>query len=697
MSPPGNREEPLIRRLARSKAMNSRNASRDASMSPTRYDNSAENKSTHRASSQPPSQPLQAGSYYTNENGQVVQYVPCTFIYPNNGNASISLPSLNVPNNIPENMRPQINQFPQRKLSKVSNLCWTTSVSQPDLTRTLTTPTMSPSNSLPTSRASSPVPPSISARGSPGNGPSPHVSPMGSGSIYNQDIYHLNAALNQLGLTQGYIYPPQHYGVPANSTEQRNANVQPIQDLNGNQANYQAQQHGQTTTFLTPNMFNVPTQMHDSTTVRHRQDTYQTNGIPVNGHFMTKPDSNIWYCQYVNVPNSESLNLNHGRQSSPETFHVPSEYDHAGRPLQNDQRCSSSSPQRLVSLSNTGSNCKKPCAVIAPHLVQNHAEKQSNHQHGQNVQSVRSVGNTVIRNSSPVPSIKVDNESGLSSSAPAHNQCWTYKTSSADLPEEFTAIKQKLIERSQGTNNSGSCPDINYVLDNSHMGPNKRSIGTSCSDLEKPVPFVVETCQICNLFHPKSGTTAEEASLGNPYYTYSPCLYGNKVMLNAGTSQMPEGEHCTSPKEFFPENTNKLDNRPDKSVVVKYDRNFKVQPLRQETKENGKTEQIKSASGAGQGSIDNRIEQAMDLVKSHLMSAVRSEVEELRDKISKLEDTVTILSRENEVLRANVNPEVLASLTGNRNLVGGMNSISNMPCQPPDPTGHPALQPPNQH
>merc|ERR1719239_1392762 len=54
-----------------------------------------------------------------------------------------------------------------------------------------------------------------------------------------------------------------------------------------------------------------------------------------------------------------------------------------------------------------------------------------------------------------------------------------------------------------------------------------------------------------------------------------------------------------------------------------------------------------SASGAGQGSIDNRIEQAMDLVKSHLMSAVRSEVEELREKIAKLEDTVQVLSREN--------------------------------------------------
>lgn len=98
-----------------------------------------------------------------------------------------------------------------------------------------------------------------------------------------------------------------------------------------------------------------------------------------------------------------------------------------------------------------------------------------------------------------------------------------------------------------------------------------------------------------------------------------------------------------------------------------------------------------SASGAGQGSIDNRIEQAMDLVKSHLMSAVRSEVEELRDKISKLEDTVTILSRENEVLRSNVAPEVLASLTGGNRSLG-------LSCPPPDPSSsHPALQQSSNH
>jgi len=101
----------------------------------------------------------------------------------------------------------------------------------------------------------------------------------------------------------------------------------------------------------------------------------------------------------------------------------------------------------------------------------------------------------------------------------------------------------------------------------------------------------------------------------------------------------------------------------------------------------------RSASGAGQGSIDNRIEQAMDLVKSHLMSAVRSEVEELRDKISKLEDEVNILSRDNALLRSHVNPEVLSQLTlQGRTLLGPqiLNSLA-----PPEPS-HPSLQPP-QH
>lgn len=74
-----------------------------------------------------------------------------------------------------------------------------------------------------------------------------------------------------------------------------------------------------------------------------------------------------------------------------------------------------------------------------------------------------------------------------------------------------------------------------------------------------------------------------------------------------------------------------------------------------------------SASGTNQGAIDNRIEQAMDLVKSHLMNAVRSEVEELKEKILRLEDTITNLHNENEVLKAYAPTEVLRQISSTPN------------------------------
>ncbi|XP_044040153.1 TSC22 domain family protein 4 [Siniperca chuatsi] len=49
--------------------------------------------------------------------------------------------------------------------------------------------------------------------------------------------------------------------------------------------------------------------------------------------------------------------------------------------------------------------------------------------------------------------------------------------------------------------------------------------------------------------------------------------------------------------------------------------------------------------------IDNKIEQAMDLVKSHLMLAVREEVELLREQIRELQDKNQQLERENHILR----------------------------------------------
>lgn len=53
------------------------------------------------------------------------------------------------------------------------------------------------------------------------------------------------------------------------------------------------------------------------------------------------------------------------------------------------------------------------------------------------------------------------------------------------------------------------------------------------------------------------------------------------------------------------------------------------------------------------------------MVKTHLTRAVRLEVEELKIKINELVDRISYLEYENDLLRANVAPDVLARLGGN--------------------------------
>ncbi|XP_052214923.1 uncharacterized protein LOC127833606 isoform X2 [Dreissena polymorpha] len=67
-------------------------------------------------------------------------------------------------------------------------------------------------------------------------------------------------------------------------------------------------------------------------------------------------------------------------------------------------------------------------------------------------------------------------------------------------------------------------------------------------------------------------------------------------------------------------------------------------------------------SGSSTVAIDNKIEQAMDLVKSHLMFAVREEVEVLKEQIAELIERNNQLEHENGILRAAASPETLAKL-----------------------------------
>jgi len=71
---------------------------------------------------------------------------------------------------------------------------------------------------------------------------------------------------------------------------------------------------------------------------------------------------------------------------------------------------------------------------------------------------------------------------------------------------------------------------------------------------------------------------------------------------------------------------------------------------------------IQKFSGASTVAIDNKIEQAMDLVKSHLMFAVREEVEVLKEQIKELLEKNSQLEYEINILKANASPETLQKL-----------------------------------
>ncbi|XP_019945557.2 TSC22 domain family protein 1-like isoform X1 [Paralichthys olivaceus] len=66
------------------------------------------------------------------------------------------------------------------------------------------------------------------------------------------------------------------------------------------------------------------------------------------------------------------------------------------------------------------------------------------------------------------------------------------------------------------------------------------------------------------------------------------------------------------------------------------------------------------SSGASVVAIDNKIEQAMDLVKSHLMYAVREEVEVLKEQIKELIERNSKLEQENTLLKTLASPEQMA-------------------------------------
>ncbi|XP_015280752.1 PREDICTED: TSC22 domain family protein 2 isoform X2 [Gekko japonicus] len=100
-----------------------------------------------------------------------------------------------------------------------------------------------------------------------------------------------------------------------------------------------------------------------------------------------------------------------------------------------------------------------------------------------------------------------------------------------------------------------------------------------------------------------------------------------------------------------------------------------------------------SASGASVVAIDNKIEQAMDLVKSHLMYAVREEVEVLKEQIKELVERNSLLERENALLKSLSNNDQLSQLSTQQANPSSTSQQQAVIAQPPQPTQPPQQQP----
>ncbi|XP_019379628.1 PREDICTED: TSC22 domain family protein 1 isoform X12 [Gavialis gangeticus] len=98
---------------------------------------------------------------------------------------------------------------------------------------------------------------------------------------------------------------------------------------------------------------------------------------------------------------------------------------------------------------------------------------------------------------------------------------------------------------------------------------------------------------------------------------------------------------------------------------------------------------LKSSSGASVVAIDNKIEQAMDLVKSHLMYAVREEVEVLKEQIKELIEKNSQLEQENTLLKTLASPEQLAQFQAQL-------QTGSPPSSQPQGTTQPTAQPASQ-
>uniref|UniRef100_A0A914MH19 Uncharacterized protein n=1 Tax=Meloidogyne incognita TaxID=6306 RepID=A0A914MH19_MELIC len=134
------------------------------------------------------------------------------------------------------------------------------------------------------------------------------------------------------------------------------------------------------------------------------------------------------------------------------------------------------------------------------------------------------------------------------------------------------------------------------------------------------------------------------------------------IVHQGSTTILPNNATTTNPPPQ--QQLSQFDISPSHSVPATLGSEF-VPPADGSLAQNSSTASISAAvttGGPNAVAIDNKIEQAMDLVKTHLTFAVREEVEILRSTIMDLENKVNFLENENQILRQFAPPDFVSTL-----------------------------------
>ncbi|KAI6205709.1 TSC-22/dip/bun family protein [Aphelenchoides besseyi] len=251
-------------------------------------------------------------------------------------------------------------------------------------------------------------------------------------------------------------------------------------------------------------------------------------------------------------------------------------------------------------------------------------------------------------------------------------ECWDYKEGDKRTDSKANDIlvfdKNSILASTNGTdhptdgNNPATIPLTNLVTNAAtltHNGTNSASVSPSSSAIginTENTDTIVVTSVAQNSRDAPTNVVSDSTLLESAQqFTMTSVTSGESVVLPSVDQLTIIGALDATNKPTTVVSTTSNTNGLSSSGSAK-----NLTKLAEETETSNIG--LLATGGTNVVAIDNKIEQAMDLVKTHLTFAVREEVEQLKSTIADLEGRVTMLESENQLLKQFAPAEVVANL-----------------------------------